>query len=142
MFMFNVKSALHETLTTIVPAGIQVTYAETGKADRRLQIWLGESTDEDLEVAAFRAGTRKPTNVSGTIEAHAVAVTPGKPIEAERAVYGLREHIAEACRSLDRASVPGLIDLRPESASVDTAETTDGAYSALTVRVHVRGRLT
>jgi hypothetical protein len=142
VFMFNVKSALFDALVAAAPAGTQVTFAETGKADRRHQIFLGATTDDDDEVAGMRQGTRKPTNVSGTIEAHALVVTPGKPIDAERAVYGLREVIAEACRSLPRASVEGLQDIRPESGSCDTGETTDGAYSALVVRVHVRGRIT
>jgi hypothetical protein len=141
-FMFDVKSALFAALQAGTPAGTQVTYAETGKADRRNQIFLGNATDDDNEVAGMRKGPRKPTNVSGTIEVHAVVVTPGKPIDAERAVYGLRDLIADACDSIDRASVAGLQDIRPESSSVDTAETTDGAYSALTVRVHVRGRIT
>lgn len=141
-FMFDVKSALFAEIQSHAPAGTQVTYAETGKADRRNQIFLGNATDDDNEVAGMRQGTRKPTNVSGTIEVHAVVVTPGNPIDAERTVYGLRDTITDACAALDRASVAGLMDLRPESASVDTAETTDGAYSALTVRVHVRGRIT
>jgi hypothetical protein len=58
-------------------------------------------------------------------------------------VYEIRDHVKEACAALnaDLASVPGLLDVRPESASVESTETTDGAYSALTVRVRVRGRV-
>jgi hypothetical protein len=141
-FMFDVKSALFAAIQSNTPAGTQVAYADPGETARRNVIFLGNATDDDNEVAGMRQGPRKPTNVSGTIEVHAVVITPGKPIDAERAVYGLRDTITDACAGVDRASVAGLMDLRPESASVDTAETTDGAYSALTVRVHVRGRIT
>ena len=140
--IFDAKVALFERLKVLVPPGVQCTFADSGKADRRSQVWLGETTEDDLEPVAMRAGVRKPTAVSGYVEAHALVMSPGGPIVAERAVYGLRECIAEACRSLDLGAVPGLIDVRPESAQVDTAETTDGAYSALTVRVRVRGRET
>ncbi|MFC9651464.1 hypothetical protein [Streptomyces sp. NPDC056937] len=140
--IFEVKVALYEALKGLVPANTQCTFADTGKADRRSQVWLGETTDEDLVPTAMRAGVRKPTAVSGYVEAHALVISPGGPIVAERAVYGLRDHIKDACDAIDRASIPGLLDVRPESATVDTAETTDGAYSALTVRVHVRGRVT
>lgn len=140
--IFDAKVALFEALKARVPASTQCTFADTGKADRRSQVWLGETTDEDLEPVAMRAGPRKPTSVSGYVEAHALTISPGGPIVAERAVYELRDCIADACMSIDRASIPGLLDVRPESASVDSAETTDGAYSALTVRVRVRGRVT
>ncbi|MEV6399618.1 hypothetical protein AB0M39_33370 [Streptomyces sp. NPDC051907] len=140
--IFEAKVALHERLKALVPAGVQCTFAETGQEDRRQQIWLGAITEDEAEPVAMRAGPRKPTAVTGYVEAHAVVITPGDPIAAERGVYGLREHIAEACRSVDRTSVPGLLDIRPESSTVDTAETTDGAFSALTVRVKVRGRVT
>ncbi|MET9617116.1 hypothetical protein [Kitasatospora indigofera] len=140
--IFEAKVVLFERLKALVPATVQCTFADAGKADRRQQVWLGETTEDDLEPVAMRAGSRKPTAVSGLIEAHALVILPGGPVGAERAVYALREYIAEACRSLDPGAVPGLIDVRPESATVDTAETTDGAYSALTVRVRVRGRET
>ncbi|WP_371800892.1 hypothetical protein OHA38_20460 [Streptomyces sp. NBC_01732] len=140
--IFEAKVALFEALKGLVPAGTQCSFADTGKADRRSQVWLGETTDEDLEPVAMRAGPRKPTAVTGYVEAHALVVSPGGPMAAERAVYELRDSIADACRSIDRVAIPGLLDIRPESASVDSAETTDGAYSALTVRVRVRGRVT
>jgi hypothetical protein len=142
--IFETKAALFERLRALVPAGTQVTFAQTGKQDRRQQIWLGESADDELEPVAMRAGTRKPTSVTGTItiEVHAVCISPGNPIDAERAVHGLREHIAEACRTVDLRAIPGLIDVRPSSAQVETGEHTDGAYSALTVSVRVRGRVT
>ncbi|MFF2039379.1 hypothetical protein ACFVVX_03030 [Kitasatospora sp. NPDC058170] len=140
--IFETKVALFEAFKTRVPSGVQVSFADTGKADRRSQVWLGETTEDDLEPVAMRAGARKPTAVSGYVEAHGLVISPAGPIVAERAVYGLRECIAEACRSIDPATIPGLIDVRPESVQVDTAETTDGAYSALTVRVRIRGRQT
>ncbi|WP_328691141.1 hypothetical protein OG879_31385 [Streptomyces caniferus] len=134
--------ALFEALKTTVPTGVQCTYAETGKADRRQQVWLGASTDDDLAPVAMRDGPRKPTSVTGYVEAHALVISPGNPIDAERGVYVLRDAITGACAAVDRNSVPGLVDMRPESASVETSETTDGAYSALTMRVRVRGRVT
>lgn len=140
--IFEAKVRLFEAIRSTAPAGVQVTFADTGKADRRSQVWLGETTEDDLEPVAMRAGQRKPTAVSGLVEAHALVISPGGPIVAERSVYGLREAIDAACRLIDPATVPGLIDVRPESVQVDTAETPDGAYSALTVRVRVRGRQT
>ncbi|MER5887140.1 hypothetical protein ABT160_25230 [Streptomyces sp. NPDC001941] len=140
--IFDAKVALFEALKGLVPAGVQCTFAETGQSDRRQQLWLGATTDEELEPAGMRAGPRKPTNVTGYVEAHAVVIVPGDPIGAERGAYVLRDVVADACRAVDRASVAGLLDLRPESSTVETAETTDGAYSALTVRVKVRGRTT
>ncbi|MFF2406721.1 hypothetical protein [Streptomyces sp. NPDC058092] len=142
MLIFEAKVALFEKLRSLVPAGTQCTFAETGKADRRHQVWLGATTDDELEPVGMRQGTRKPTAVTGYVDAHALVISPGDPIAAERAVYALREHIAEACRSVDRASVAGLVDIRPESSETDTAENTDGAYAALTVRVKIRGRVT
>ncbi|WP_446038819.1 hypothetical protein [Streptomyces sp. SID1121] len=139
--IFDAKVALFEALRGLVPAGVQCTFAEMGQSDRRRQIWLGATVDEELEPVAMRAGPRKPTAVTGYVEAHAVVIAPGDPIGAERSVYALRELVADACRAVDRATVAGLVDLRPESSSVETAETTDGAYSALTVRVRVRGRI-
>lgn len=140
--IFEAKVRLFEAIKAAVPATVQVTFADPGKADRRTQVWLGETAEEDLEPVAMRAGVRKPTSVSGTVEVHAVHVSPGGPIVAERFIYGLREVVMAACSLVDPAAVPGLIDVRPEAVTVDTAESTDGAYSALTVRVRVRGRQT
>ncbi|GAA0430906.1 hypothetical protein [Streptomyces luteireticuli] len=140
--IFEAKVALFEVLKGRVPAGTQLTFAETGQSDRRRQLWLGATTDEELEPVAMRAGSGKPTAVTGYVEAHAVVIAPGDPISAERGVYALRDAVADACRAVDRASVAGLVDIRPESSSVETGETTDGAYSSLTVRVRVRGRTT
>ncbi|MFF4408119.1 hypothetical protein [Streptomyces sp. NPDC001404] len=139
---FDVKAALFDQLKTLVPAGTQCTFAQTGKADRRHQVWLGETTDDELQPTAMRAGPRKPTSVTGYVDVHALVTTPGDPMAAERGVNALREHIAEACRRVDIAALPGLLDVRAESANVDTAETTDGAFSALTVRIRIRGRVT
>ena len=140
--IFDAKVRLFEALKATVPADVQCTFAETGDNSRRKQVWLGATTDDDLAPAAMRSGA-KPTNVTGYVEAHAVVTTPGNPIDAERAVYAIRDHVKDACgvMNADLASVPGLLDVRPESASVESTETTDGAYSALTVRVRVRGRV-
>jgi hypothetical protein len=140
--IFDAKVALFDALKAAVPAGVQCTFAETGDNSRRKSVWLGATTDDDLAPAAMRSGA-KPTNVTGYVEAHAVVTTPGDPIAAERAVYEIRDHVKEACGALNAnlASVPGLLDVRPESASVESTETTDGAYAALTVRVRVRGRV-
>ncbi|QBZ73377.1 tail terminator [Streptomyces phage Heather] len=138
-FMFDTKAALFDRLKASVPAGVQCTFADPGEPARRQAVWLGATTDDDLASAGMREG-RKPTNVTGYVEVHAVVITPGNPIDAERGVYVLRDSITDACATVDRTAVTGLVDLRPESASVDTSETTDGAYSALTVRVRVRGR--
>lgn len=140
--IFEAKVALFERLKALVPAGVQCTFADKGDSNSRQQVWLGATTDDDMSVAAFREGPRKPTTVTGYVEVNAVVVTPGDPVAAERATDALRGPIAEACRSVDRTAVVGLQDLRPESATTDTAETTDGAYSALTVRVRIRGRVT
>ncbi|MER5638427.1 hypothetical protein ABT095_15880 [Kitasatospora sp. NPDC002227] len=140
--IFEAKVRLFEALKAATPAHVRVTFADTGETSRRTQMWLGETTEDDLEPVAMRAGSHKPTSVSGTVEVHAVHVSPGGPIEAERYAYGLRDVVTAACRLVDPVTVPGLIDVRPESAQVDTAESTDGAYSALTVRVRVRGRET
>lgn len=140
--IFDVKVALFERLKLAVPSGVQCTFAETGDTGRRKQVWLGSTVDDDLVPAAMRVGA-KPTNVTGYVEAHGVVTSPGSPMDAERGAYELRESVKAACAALcaDLASVPGLLDVRPESASVETLETTDGAYSALTVRVRVRGRV-
>lgn len=140
--IFDAKVALFNALKAVVPTGVQCTFAETGDNSRRKAVWLGATTDDDLAPAAMRSGA-KPTNVTGYIEAHAVVTTPGNPIDAERAVYEIRDHVKTACAALnaDLAAVPGLMDVRPETASVETTETTDGAYSALTLRVRVRGRV-
>lgn len=142
MLLFTAKSALFEALKSRAPAGTQVSFADTGQQDRRSHLWLGETADEETEPVGMRAGPRKPTAVTGSIDVHAVVVSPAGPVAAEQAVYGLREAVFTACRAVDPATVPGLLDMRPESATVETAESTDGAYSALTVRVRVRGRLT
>lgn len=142
MLVFETKEALFERLKAILPDGVQCTYAQTGAGDRRRQVWLGETADEEMQPVAMRQGPRKPTRVTGYIDAHALVTTPGDPLAAERAVYQLRSAIAEACRAIDRTAIAGLLDVRPESAAVDTAETTDGAMSALTVRVRVLGRVT
>ncbi|WP_328950477.1 hypothetical protein OG778_23910 [Streptomyces sp. NBC_00184] len=140
--IFDAKVALFERLKADTPADVQCTFAETGDTSRRKSVWLGATVDDDLAPVAMRAGA-KPTNVTGYVEVHAVAITPGNPIDAERAVYGIRDFVKEACAAMnaDLAAVPGLLDVRPESASVESTETTDGAYSALTVRVRVRGRV-
>lgn len=140
--IFDAKVALFGRLQASVPAGVQCTFAETGDNSRRKQVWLGSTTDDDLVSAAMRAGA-KPTNVTGYVEVHAVVITPGKPMDAERAVYEIRDGVKDACLALngDLPSVPGLLDVRAESATVETIETTDGAYSALTLRVRVRGRV-
>lgn len=140
--MFDAKVALFEALKGLVPAGVQCTFAETGQSDRRRQLWLGATVDEELEPAGMRAGPYKPTAVTGWVDVHAVVIVAGDPVAAELGVYALRDVVSDACRAVDRASVPGLIDLRPESSTVETTETTDGALSALTVRVRVRGRTT
>ncbi|MFI6861294.1 hypothetical protein ACIBKZ_15565 [Streptomyces sp. NPDC050421] len=140
--IFEAKAALFERLRALIPAGTQVTFAQTGKQDRRQQIWLGDTADDELEPIAMRAGPRKPTAVSGTLDVHALVTSPGSPIDAERAVHALREHISEACRSIDLRAIPGLIDVRPTSANVETGESTDGAYSVLDVSVRIRGRVT
>lgn len=140
--IFEVKVRLFEAIKAVLPTSYQVTFADSGKADRRTQVWLGETAEEDLEPVAMRAGARKPTAINGTVEIHAVHVSPGGPVVAERFIYELRDALEAACRLVDSATVPGLIDVRPEAATVDTAESTDGAYSALTVRVRVRGRQT
>jgi hypothetical protein len=140
--IFDAKVALFDKLKAAVPTGVQCTFAETGDTSRRKAVWLGATTDDDLAPVAMRSGA-KPTNVTGYVEAHAVVTTPGDPIAAERAVYEIRDHVKAACAALnaDLPSVPGLLDVRPESASVESTETTDGAYAALTVRVRVRGRV-
>lgn len=140
--IFDAKVALYERLKATAPSGVQCTFAETGDNSRRKHVWLGATTDDDLVPVAMRAGA-KPTNVSGYVEAHAVVTTPGNPIDAERGVYAIRDFVKDACgwMNANLAAVPGLIDVRPESASVETTETTDGAYSALTLRVRVRGRV-
>jgi hypothetical protein len=139
--IFDTKVALFDRLKATVPAGTQCTFAEQGDTNRRRQVFLGSTTDDDMQSAAFRDGPKKPTNVTGYVEVHAINITPGDPVAAERGVYELRDAITDACSQVDRAAVKGLVDLRPESATVDTAETTDGAYSALTIRVRVRGRV-
>ncbi len=139
---FDVKVALFDALKARVPAGTQCTFADTGKADRRSHVWLGETTDDDLAPVAMRPGLHKPTSVTGYVDVHALVVSPGGPIQAERSVNVLRDVITLACSAVDPVAIAGLIDVRPESASTETAETTDGAYSALTVRVRVRGRTT
>ncbi|CAA07108.1 gp38 [Lomovskayavirus C31] len=140
--IFNAKVRLFEALKANVPGDVQCTFAETGDNSRRKQVWLGATVDDDLAPVAMRSGA-KPTNVTGYVEAHAVVTTPGNPVDAERAVYGIRDYVKAACAAVnaDLVSVPGLMDVRPESASVESTETTDGAYSALTVRVRVRGRV-
>jgi hypothetical protein len=138
--MFDTKAALFERLKASLPAGTQCTFAETGDTSRRQQVWLGATTDDELVSAGMREG-RKPTNVTGYVEVHACVISPGNPIDAERGVYALRDSITDACATLDRTTVTGLVDVRPESASIDTSETTDGAFSALTLRVRVRGRV-
>ncbi|MFJ8386218.1 hypothetical protein ACIQ9Q_17170 [Streptomyces sp. NPDC094438] len=140
--VFEAKAQLFTALKATVPAGVQCTWAETGKSDRRQQVWLGATTEDDMSAVAFRQGPRKPTAVTAYVDAHALVILPGDPIAAERAVYGLREAIADACRAVAPASVPGLLDVRPESSETETAESTDGAYAALTVRVRIRGRTT
>ena len=140
--IFDTKVALFERLKLVVPAGTQCTFAEKGDTNRRRQVFLGSTTDDDMQAIAFRDGPKKPTSITGYVEVHALNITPGDPVSAERGVYELRDAIAEACSQLDRTAVTGLVDVRPESATVDTAETTDGAYSALTIRVRVRGRVT
>ncbi|MGW2467958.1 hypothetical protein [Streptomyces bauhiniae] len=140
--IFDAKVALFAKLRAVVPTGVQCTYAEPGETGRRKAVWFGATTDDDMVPAAMRSGP-KPTNVTGYVEVHAVVTTPGNPIDAERAAYAIRDTVRDACVALnaDLPSVPGLMDVRPESATVETQETTDGAYSALTVRVRVRGRV-
>lgn len=140
--IFDAKVALYERMKAAAPTGVQCTFAETGDNSRRKQVWLGATADDDLAPVAMRAGA-KPTNVTGYVEVHAVVITPGDPITAERAVYEIRDFVKDACGALngDLPSVRGLLDVRPESASVESTETTDGAFSALTVRVRVRGRV-
>ncbi|MBJ6623594.1 hypothetical protein [Streptomyces sp. DHE17-7] len=140
--IFEAKVALFERMRVSVPAGVQCTFAETDEKGRRKHVWLGATTDDDLAPAAMRSGA-KPTNVTGYVEIHAVVTTPGDPIHAERSAYEIRDFVKDVCGTLnaDLASVPGLLDVRPESSSVESIETTDGAYSALTVRVRVRGRV-
>ncbi|WP_282793673.1 hypothetical protein [Streptomyces sp. CC224B] len=142
MLIFETKQALFQALKTTVPAGVQCTWAETGKSDRRQQVWLGATLEDETAVTAMRQGPRKPTSVTGFVGVHALVISPGDPMVAERAVYGLREAVWEACRAVAPGSVPGLLDVRPESSETETAESTDGAYAALTVRVRVRGRIT
>ncbi|MFD7257823.1 hypothetical protein [Streptomyces sp. NPDC059874] len=138
--IFETKVALFTALKAAAPAGVQCTFAETGKADRRQQIWLGATVDDDLAPVGMRAGA-KPTNVTGYVDVNAVVISPGNPVDAERAVYALRDVISGAVTGLDVRAVTGLLDVRPESATVETSETTDGAFSALTMRVRVRGRV-
>ncbi|MFF7361082.1 hypothetical protein [Streptomyces sp. NPDC008125] len=140
--IFEAKVALYEAIRAAVPAGVQVTFAETGDTGRRKQLWLGATTDDDLTPVAMRAGA-KPTNLTGYVEVHAVVIAAGSPINSERAAYELRDYVKTACGALNSnlAAVPGLLDVRPESASVESTETTDGAFSALTLRVRVRGRV-
>ncbi|MEU9231219.1 hypothetical protein [Streptomyces subrutilus] len=140
--IFDAKVALFGAIKAAMPSGIQCTFAETGDTARRKHVWLGATTDDDLAAVAMRSGP-KPTNVTGFIEVHAVVTTPGNPLDAERVVYEIRNHVKTACGALNAnlAAVPGLLDVRAESASVETTETTDGAYSALTLRVRVRGRV-
>ncbi|MFD9904786.1 hypothetical protein [Streptomyces sp. NPDC059063] len=142
MLIFEAKTALFQALKATVPAGVQCTWAETGKADRRQQVWLGATLEDDMTVTAMRQGPRKPTAVTGYVDVHALVISPGDPMAAERAVYGLREAVSEACRAVAPGSVAGLLDVRPESSETETAESTDGAYAALTVRVRMRGRTT
>ncbi|MFE9026232.1 hypothetical protein ACFYOA_08210 [Streptomyces iakyrus] len=139
--IFNAKVALHERLKGSLPGDTQCTFADPGEPARRKAVWLGATTDDDLAPTAMRDGPRKPTTVTGYVEAHAVVISPGNPIDAERSVYELRDHITDACSLLDRATVPGLVDVRPESATVETSESPDGVFSALTLRVRVRGRV-
>ncbi|GAB2572487.1 hypothetical protein GCM10027168_01590 [Streptomyces capparidis] len=140
--IFEAKVALFDRLKAATPTGVQCTFAETGKSDRRQQVWLGASADDELAPVAFRQGPRKPTAVTGYVDVHALVISPGDPIGAERVVYSLRDAVTEACRAVEPAGVPGLIDVRPESSETETAETTDGVYAALTVRVRIRGRVT
>ncbi|MFJ7419782.1 hypothetical protein ACIQXD_14370 [Streptomyces uncialis] len=139
--VFEAKVALFDRLKAAVPAGVQCTFAETVKSDRRQQVWLGATGDEELAVTAMRQGPRKPTALTSFVDVHALVILPGDPIGAERAVYGLREAIVGACRALAPGTLPGLLDVRPESSESETAESTDGAYAALTVRVRIRGRI-
>lgn len=140
--IFETKVALFEAVRALSPAGVQVTFAETGSADRRRSIWFGSTVDDDMQAVAMKDGPRKPTTVTGYIEVHAYVIYPGDPVAAERAVYELRDVIVAACPNVDRRAVRGLLDVRPESAVVDTGETTDGTLSGLTMRVRVRGRVT
>lgn len=139
--IFEAKVLLFEALKASVPATVLCTFAETGDTARRQQVWLGATTDDDVQPVAFGDGTRQPTSVTGSVDVHAVVISPGNPVDAERSVNTLRDHITEACASIRPGAFRGLIDVRPVSASVDTSETTDGAYSALTVRVRIRGRV-
>jgi hypothetical protein len=138
--IFETKVALFDALKLAVPAGVQCTWAETGKADRRQQVWLGANVDDELAPVGMRSGA-KPTSVTGYIEVHAVVISPGKPVDAERSVYALRNAVSAAVSGMDTRAVTGLLDVRAESATVETSESTDGAYSALVMRVRVRGRV-
>ncbi|AFU62202.1 hypothetical protein TG1_7 [Streptomyces phage TG1] len=140
--IFDAKVALFERLKATMPTGVQCTFAETGDTARRKAVWLGATTDDDLAPRAMRSGP-KPTDVTGYVEVHAVVNSPGKVLDAERAVYAIRDDVKAACGALnaDLTAVPGLLDVRPEGATVESTETTDGAYSALTLRVRVRGRV-
>lgn len=140
--VFDTKVALFEALKANAPGGTQCTFAQTGDADRGKQIWLGETIDDELKTAAFHAQPRKPTDVSASVDVHLLATSPGDPMDAERQVYALREAAVSACVSVDRAAIPGLMDLRAESAAVETGESADGSFSMMTIRVRIRGRVT
>ncbi|MGW0523053.1 hypothetical protein [Crossiella sp. NPDC003009] len=142
MVIYDAKQALFALLRSRFGSRAQVTWADPGRDARRVSVWFGETVEPTIEPTAMVAGRRKPSRLTAELTVRAVAVVPGDPQRAERAVYGLRAEIdAVVLDGFDPATVPGLIDLRPVRATVTNGETTAGSAAQIDYVVRVRAHL-
>ncbi|MGO1050740.1 hypothetical protein [Crossiella sp. CA198] len=142
MLVYDTKMKLYTLLRSRFGSHAQVTWADPGRNARRVSVWFGETTEPTIEPTALVAGRRKPSKLTAELTVRAVAVVPGEPQRAERAVYALRADIdAVVLDEFDLASVPGLIDVRPVRTTVTNGETGGGSAAQLDYIVRIRAHL-
>jgi len=143
--VFETKLALFEALKLRFGGGPMktlVTWADPADKAFSRSVWFTESTEPELEAVALVAGRRKPTNLTAELTIRAVAVAPGDPINAERAVYQLRAEIEKAVLDdFTPDAVPGLVDVRPIRATVTNGESPSGTAAMCDFTVRVRARI-
>ncbi|GGM48461.1 hypothetical protein GCM10012275_19280 [Longimycelium tulufanense] len=141
--MLAVKIALFERIRArLAPRGVSVTFGDPADQARTRSVWFGDTTESELEPRALAPGRRKPTDLRAEVTIVASAIAPGDPINAERAVYGLRQEIeAAVLDDFDPGSVPGIQDVRPSRVTVTNGETGQGTAATAEITVAIRAHL-
>lgn len=123
-------------------SSVQVGYGDPGGTSRRQRVWLGSTTDGEVEPVALRAGRRR-RDETYVLKVHVevIAAHPTPEGNEARAVELVRE--VEECLADDPTvgAVPNLLWAVVSALGMDTTETPDGPRTVVTLDLTAHARL-